>query len=292
MLILAVLVALAAAGCRIPGYYEGPVSQALATSRQFTQRGVTALERGQKTDAEQWLAKAVKACPGDPEARRNYAEALWERDKRKEAMAQLKEASRLAGDDASLRVRLAEMYLVMGDLNMAAQNADQAISLDPKHGDAWAIRGRVRHAAGDLNGALADCQRALGYVSDDRKMMNEVAELYLQLRQPQAALQAAQNLAESYSPGEEPQRVMYLMGVACLAAGRSEDAVENLSIAATRDTPTVEILYQLAEAEIAAGRPTRAADAAQEALRLEPNHQPSRDLLGRIDLAQRTPTTR
>lgn len=291
ILILAALALAPASGCRIPGYYEGPISASLATSRQCTQRGVSAMERGHKQDAEQWLAKAVKACPADPEARRNYAEALWQADKRKEALAQLKEAARLAGEDASLRVRLADMYLATGDLNSAAQNADQAIALDAKHAAAWAMRGRVRRAAGDLPGALADCQRALGFAPDDRKVMNEAAELYLQLGQPLAALQISQNLAETYSPGEEPQRVLYLMGVACLAAGRSDDAIENLTLAAARDTPSAEILYRLAEAEFNADHPARAADAAQEALRLEPNHAASRELLGRIDLAQQ-PTLR
>lgn len=290
-LVLASLMGVALAGCRIPGY-EGPVSQSLATSRQYSIRGVAALERGQRQDAEQWLSKAVKACPADPEARRNFAEALWQRDAKKEAVAQLKESLRLSGEDATLRVRLAEMYLVMGQTDLAMQNADLAISANTKLASAWAIRGQVRRVVGDFPQAMADSQRALGYAPEDRRILADVAELYLALGQPQAALQTAQNLAESYSPGEEPQRVMHLLGLACLAAGRHEDAIENLTAAANREKPNVEILYRLAEAEVLAGHPARAADAAQEALRLEPTHAASRELLGRIDLAQQPGTTR
>ena len=55
------------AGCRLPGV-EGPVSKSLATSRQYSQQGVAAIEAGRWAEAQELLAKAVKCCPADPEA--------------------------------------------------------------------------------------------------------------------------------------------------------------------------------------------------------------------------------
>ncbi|HYW78036.1 MAG TPA: tetratricopeptide repeat protein, partial [Thermoguttaceae bacterium] len=89
-------------GCRMPGS-EGPVSKSLATCRQLSRQGISAAEQGKCDDAERLLAKAVKSCPIDPEARRHYAETLWQRGAQLEAIAQLEEATRLAGDDAMLR---------------------------------------------------------------------------------------------------------------------------------------------------------------------------------------------
>jgi predicted TPR repeat methyltransferase len=53
------------------------------------------------------------------------------------------------------------------------------------------------------------------------------------------------------------------------------------------DKPS-EILFRLGEAELLAGRTDNAASAVQQALSIDPQHQPSRDLLNRIDLARRS----
>ena len=246
---LLALLIVSAAGCRIPGL-GGPVSDSLANSRQFSQQGVAALERGQQADAERLLAKAVETCPTNCEARRDYAEALWQRGARADALTQLAEACRLTPEDAALRVRQAEMYLAMGQLGMARGSADQAIALNPKLPAAWAIRARVLRAAGDLRQALADCHRALDYGPFDQHVLLDVAELYRQMNQPQRALETLQNLADTYTtPAEEPQQVLYLMGLAYVALHRYDDGVQSLAAAAARERPTPEILYQLAQAQ-------------------------------------------
>lgn len=280
-----IVLALLSAGCRLPGQ-QGPVPQSLTDCRRLSQQGVTALERGEQPKAETLLAKAVAACPVDAEARRHYAESLWRRGAREDAIAQLQEAGRLAGYDASLWARLAEMRLASGQRELARQDAEQALKLDPKLPIAWAIRGGVMRAAGQPREALADYLRALSYAPNDRTMLREVAELHRQLNEPQRALQTLQTLADTYSPGEEPAEVLYLMGTAYVALGRYEDAVESLSAAAAGGSPSPETLCSLGQAELLAGRPAEAAEAARRALALQPQHQPSRDLLQRVELAQ------
>ena len=280
------LLSLLLLGCRLPGG-EGPVSRSLATCRQFSQQGIAAAERGQHQQAEGLLEKAVEACPIDPEARRYYAETLWHRGARHEAIAQLEEAGRLANEDAMLRVRLAEMYLAIGQMGRARRTVEQALDLNPKLSAAWAIRGRVKRVGGQPGQALADYQRSLGYAPDDQHLLLEIAELYRELNQPQRALATLHNLADTYSPGEEPQQVLYLTGLAYVALGRYEDGVESISAALVREEPTPELFYSLGEAELLAGRPVEAAAAARHALTLQPGHQPSRELLGRLELARR-----
>jgi len=283
--VLAVLLsALLLPGCRLPGG-EGPVSKSLAESRQLAQQGIAAAERGQPQQAESLLADAVKACPVDPEARRHYAEVLWSRGATREAIAQMEEVTQLASEDAMLRVRLAEMYLAAGQMGLARQRAEQALDLNPKLPGAWAIRGRVMQAAGDQQQALADYHRSLACGPDDRQVLLDLAELHLQWNRPQRALAVLHRLGDTYSPGEEPQRVLYLTGLAYQALGRYEDSAENLSAAASRGDQTPEIFYRLGEAELLAGHPTEAAAAARRALELQPQHAPSRNLMERIQLA-------
>jgi tetratricopeptide (TPR) repeat protein len=198
----------------------------------------------------------------------------------------LEEACRLAPDDAVIRVRLAEMHLALGQTDLARDNAETAIHLSPKLAAAWAARGRVMRAAGNLRQALADFHRALGYAPYDRQLLLEVAELYRQMNQPERALETLQSLADSYTPAEVPQQVLYLSGLAYLALGRYDDGAESFAAAANRDRPTAEIIYRLAESQWLAGRPGEAAAAARQALAMEPRHQPSLDLLRRIQLAQ------
>ena len=114
-----------------------------------------------------------------------------------------------------------------------------------------------------------------------------MAELYRALNQPQRALQTLQSLAETYSPGEEPADCLYLTGLAYVAARRTDDGIESFSAALSRGTPTAELYCQLGQAQLLAGHPTEAAGAARQALTLDATHRASRDLLDRIELAQR-----
>ena len=279
------LLALLPSGCRLPGR-EGPVPQSLVDCRRLSQQGVAAMEQGKQPTAETLLSKAVAACPVDAEARRHYGESLWRRGAKQEAIAQLEEASRLVADDASLHTRLAEMHLANDQPELARQDADLAVNLDPKLASAWAIRGGVRRTTGQPNEALADYLRALGYAPNNRDILLAVAELHRELNRPERALQTLQTLSDTYSPGEEPAQVHHLEGLAYVALGRYGDGAESLSTAVARGNATPEMLCQLGEAQLLAGRPFEASDTARQALALQPQHQLARELLGRIELAQ------
>lgn len=269
--LIALLAIFAVPGCQLPSR-DGPVSKSLATCRQLSQQGISAAERGQTKKATELLSKAVEACPIDPEARQNYAESLWQAGTRREAIAQLEEATRLASEDAMLRVRLAQMHLAAGDLVRARRSAEQAIDLNPKLADAWAIRGRIMRADGQLRQSLADYLRALGYAPSDQQLLLETAGLYQQLNQPQRALATLYSLADTYSPGEEPPELLRSIGLVCMALQRREEGAK--------------VFYRLAESEQTAGRPAEAEMAARQALALDPQHQASRELLGRLEMAR------
>ena len=211
---------------------------------------------------------------------------LWQQGAQQKAIAQLEEACRLKADDATAHVRLAEMYLAIGRTDASRQSVETALSLNLRLASAWAVRGRLMRAAGDLRQALDDQQRALGYAPGDRQVLAEIAAIYWQFRQPQRTLESLQSLAETYAPDEPPPHLCYSLGLAYEAVGRFDNAVQRLAIAA-RDRPTPELLYRLGEAQWLAGWTSAAKNTLQRALAMAPQHGPSRDLLDRIDLASR-----
>jgi tetratricopeptide (TPR) repeat protein len=229
----------------------------------------------------------VKTCPVDAEARRQYAEALWHRGAAAEAFNQLEEAIKLAADDATLQVRAGEMALAMQRPELAMQFAEQALDLDPKLPSAWALRGRITENTPASRQSLADFHRALEHKHDDPQVLLNTAELYRRMGQPQQALMTLQTLLETYTPGEEPQQVVYLQGLAYAALNRHEDAVDSFALAAQRGPPSAEILSQLAGEQLACRRTGDAQRTVQQALALEPTHRASLALRERMEVAMR-----
>lgn len=270
-------------GCRMVGA-DGPVPRALATSRQLSLQGVAAMEREDWPEAERILAQAIRACPADVDARRYYAQVLWQRGLREKAVIQVEEANRLGKEDPALYVLVAQMRLAMGQEQLARQSADRAIDLDPNLAEAWKVRAKIAQQKGQCEQALADYHRALGLAPEDREVKLAIAELYRRLNQPRRALAVLHSLTDSYSPGEEPAQVFRLEGMAYMALGRYEEAADSFS-AAARAGGTAEDWYCLAEAQWRAGRFGGAAAAAQEALAIDPYHPASRELLDRLRVA-------
>ncbi len=286
LLLVGVLGAIPACGCRLPGI-GNPVPDSVAAARRYWQQGVAAMEQGEWAEAEALLAEAVKTNPGDVEARRHLATALRRRGAWAEAREHLDEALRLAPDDATLRATLAEVLLELDLTELARQEAEYALDLDPRMAAGWAARGKVMWAIGDLRQALADFQRGLGSAPNDRELLSAVASLYHEMNQPQRALAVLHQLLDTYLPDEQPAELLYEEGVAYHTLGRHEEALASFHLAAQRGEGSVKLFFHMAEAELFAGRYEDAARAAREALARDPAHRPSQDLLDRLELADR-----
>jgi tetratricopeptide (TPR) repeat protein len=244
------------------------------------------MERGDWKSAETLFGQAVESCPVDIDARKNYAEALWHSGDNQKAITQLNEAVKLQDDNDAILVRAGEMCLASGEIEQAKQDAIRALDVNPTSASAWALRGRLMQQTGQPRQALADFYRALSYAPDNRDLLLNIAETYRVLGEPQRALVNLQTLADSYPPGEEPQQVLYLEGLALSALNRPADAIERLMVARERAQATPEILVALAEAELKLGQENEARQNVQQALAIAPSHAPSRALLERLQVAR------
>lgn len=283
-LVLGGTILLGLSGCASLGH-RGPVPEEVAACRELSRQGAAAIEMGQWDEAESLLRRAVDASPTDSTPRRYLAEALWHRGATDEALLQMEAAVRMDGSDASLVVRAGEMLLATGQTKQALHRAQQAIALDPKLSTAWALRGRVYWQLNQPDQALADLQRALQYAPDRSDVLLDVAAMYRQKGEAARALTTLHHLLDTYSPGEEPQMALVLEGLTLLDMGRQEQAAESLLAASQRGPADAEILYHLAQAQLACGQQTAAAASAQKALAVDASHAGSRQLL--LELARR-----
>jgi tetratricopeptide (TPR) repeat protein len=246
------------------------------------------MERGQTDEARQLLEKAVETSPGDIDARRQLAEALWQANERQEAAVHMQAAVRLDPRHAPTVVRSGEMLLGLGATERALARAEEAIVLDATLPTAWALRGRIYRQRGERDRALADMQQALRYAPNAADVLEETAELQYQLGRPQRCLATLQHRLEATPAAEQPRNALWLAGLAYGAVDRQEEAVASLYAASLQGDPHPELLYHLACAQSAAGRPGEAAATVRQALAADGRHEASRALLARLEGARAT----
>lgn len=213
----------AACGCRLMPR-GGPVAPEVADARRLCNEGLSAADRDDLGRAETLLERAVKSCPADVEARRHYADVLWRRGQRTEAIGQVTAALDLAPADAGLCEEAGRMYLELGLLNDAERLAGEAVRLAPRSAAAWRLRGEVAMARGQFEPAVADFHRALAISPTDEAVLADAARAYLALGRPRRVLATLAILAEDRGAAGLPGDLLALEARAHEALGRDVEA--------------------------------------------------------------------
>lgn len=269
-LLSGLLLASVASGCRTccPRSLEKNVVDA----RQASLSGLDAMQQGRWNEAEQIFATAVKASPVDERARGCYAETLWQRGACREAVSQMREAVKLSGSDPHRLVQLGEMYLALGQVNEAAQCAEEATSRNCRVGSAWALKGDVCVARRHYDDALASYHRSIAYNAHQPRIQLAISQIYLNQERPQRALSTLETLAEQFPPGEIPGDVYATQGICLAAMNRPHDAVEMLKSAVEKGPANADWFAALASAQQATGDGRAALASVNQALAQQPNH--------------------
>jgi tetratricopeptide (TPR) repeat protein len=272
------LVAVAAlSGCRALGCRKVS-DESINEARQLSLQARDAQQKGRWERAEEFYAAAVARCPTDERARCGYAESLWQRDARLDAVAHMEEGVRLSGDDPERVVQLGKMYLERGELLRAAVQAEKAISANRQLASAWALRGDVQRAEGSRTAALVSYHRALCYQPQFPEVQLALADVHSQDGKPQRALATIQALAQHYPAGQIPYDISYRQGLALRSLARYRESAECLAAAARQPNPSVELLCDLARSQALAGDKVGASQTVTAALRQRPDHAPALNL--------------
>jgi tetratricopeptide (TPR) repeat protein len=221
----------------------------------------------------------------DERMRSQYAETLWNLNAKEQAIEHMEFAVRLSGGNPNLLVRLGDMYLEQGQLELAYEQADQAILANRQLACAWALRGDVLRKQGNVDGSLAAYHRALSITRHFPRVQFAIAEAYNQQARYNRALATLRKLADGYPPGDAPAKVHYLQGMAQRELGRYDDAIASFTTA-QRAQPSAETCYQLAATRLMKGDAANARVSINDALALRPDHGPSLALLSQIESSQ------
>ena len=270
-------------GCKS---FARPEDQDIVQSRQLSLSGMDAMHRGEWEEAEQKFTHAIKKSETNQRARCCYAEALWRRGATKEAILQMQEAVRLSGGDPTLRVRVGEMHLAQHELDAAASQATEAIHQNPRLASSWALRGDVLAQRNQPEAALASYHRALSYQPHFPRVQLATAHIYRQLKQPERAIVALHALEDAYRPTEVPSKVVEMRGLAYKDLGRYHDASASLARAVDLGASNADVMYQLGEAQMLAGRTHDARLTLLQVVRQNPQHAASHELLSRLELGR------
>jgi tetratricopeptide (TPR) repeat protein len=250
--LVVILAAGLGAGCRLV-QRRGPVPPELADARRLCNEGLSAVDRNDLVRAEGLLDRAVKSCPLVIDARRHYAEVLWKRGQRMEAVGQIAEALKLSPGDVGLSIDGGRMYMELGLLEDADRLARDAVRMAPRSADAWRLRGQVAMARGQAEQALGDFHLALALAPEDRETLRDTAEAYRRLGRPQRALATLAILGEQYGPSQTPADVLLLEGMAQEALGRTTDALDSYRRAVAKGNAPPEAAARLAALEQGGG---------------------------------------
>lgn len=240
-----------------------PLSPTVFRSSQLSRMGNAAMEQGDWEEAEKRLDEAVKLNKKDTELRRHYAEALWIRGKRDEALEQLNEAIRRGGsDNALLNIALAEKYLILDNPQSAHRFADKAVSLAPREYRGWALRGKANWLLAEMESrknpaapivseqlynAKNDYYRALSLSPDNRDLLPELAAIQMRCRQPEHALATWQHLERFFPKDSVPADLLRGKAESYVALGQINEALNCLHQARRIEPESPEIERRLQE---------------------------------------------
>jgi tetratricopeptide (TPR) repeat protein len=264
------LMSICFAGCR--SICPRSMEKNVVDARQASLQGLDAMQQGKWDEAETIFASAVKCSPADERARGCYAETLWRRGACEQAITHMQEAVQLSQADPQRLVQLGEMHLSLGQLPEAAKCAEAATNKNCRLSTAWALRGDVHVARGQLDEALTAYHRSLVYNDHQPRVQLAMSHIYQQQARPQRALSTLETLAEQYPPGEIPANVFAAQGICLKQLDRPHDAVQMLAQAVRSGTPATEWLIHLAEAQMQAGDMSAALVSTQLAQDQDPNY--------------------
>ncbi len=274
-------------GCaNIPFYNK---SSKAAQGLQVGREGITAYEHKELETAETKLQEAISINENDIDARRYYAETLWELGKQQEALDILEAAvkkNETQDQKVILNQSLGEKLLVLERPKEALVCAERIILLQPQKHEGWVIRANAQWQLGRKEKALADYQRALTCSPDDRDILWQLAHLEDNMDKPDRALATWQHLARAYPIGAVPPDIFYGIANSCYRLKRLQDATDHLESAIKLQPKQKEFYQLLSKVNFERGNIQQALTAASRAVECAPNDPYSRDLYLQIEKVQ------
>ena len=253
-----------------------------ADASRLMQGGTDALHDGRLGQAESLLSRAAQTRPRDPRIRENLAHALAGQGKLEQAIENMSRAVEKSHGDPLLNVQLGQLYLQAGRTVPASRQAAIALEQNRKLPEAWVLKAETELARNNLETALADFQRALGYSGNLIDSQMKVAMIQRKLGKPMRALSTLENLLQQYPNDKQPEPAVLLASNVLLDLQQHEQAIEILTAATNRRNATSESFVQLSRIQLAAGQQSQARLTVAKASSKYPDQSELQDLLAQM----------
>ena len=244
----------------------------------YNNLGAIRTQQGHPEDAIAYYEQAVKAQPADPNAQSTLGQALLDQGRLDEALPHFAKAAELAPDAAVPCNNFARALLMKGQVDTAIKLLRQALEIQPDYRDAHFNLGEALARKGQLDEAMWHFQKVVEMDPRTGEAHRNLAIVLFRLRHPAEAI-AEFEKALSLDPDNIESCNSFAFALATCPEPAYRNAARAVELALKADrlakgkNPTV--LATLAIAYADAGRASDSAQAAQRALDLAAQTNPS-----------------
>lgn len=268
-------------GCRL--FSPRVTLETLTTAAEIERRGDQLYKSGQYKAAADRFEEAAAMVTSDQLVRRKLADTYWAENRYNAAIAAMRTAIKLANPvfDREIRqewfVRLAEMYLDVGNVDRALHWVDRAIEENPQMLPARIVRGSIFARVQSYNAALEDYHYALSLMAEESsaervRVEIEVARIYSQQQRPHRVLAMTSAIDPRTLQPTQAIDVHLIRAMALRDRQRFADAVRELQQILVLDANHAQAHFVLASTYWQQGDIVRTQSSLAEVFRLNPNH--------------------
>jgi tetratricopeptide (TPR) repeat protein len=249
-------------GCQTLHPFRTSVHQKTSVLREWTHSGLDAMQNGKLAQARSLFNRAANQSPQDVIARVNLARADARLGNLHEATEHMRSAIELDPAESDLHVELGELCFQASQPAEATACVARALEISPRSAKAWGLKGKLSHAAGNLQQALSEYQRSLSYSSthgihDDETQML-MAQVYQQLGKPTRSLSTVEQLLSRYPRDRQPENALLAKGKTLMQLDQLGPAMDVLAVACERPDASLESHLRLGEAQLLSGHRAQA----------------------------------
>jgi tetratricopeptide (TPR) repeat protein len=245
-----------------------------ALSLQLYRAGTTLANRNQRDQAEALLLKAIAIDPTYANAYHALGGFYWGPD-RARSLEMYKAALAAGGLEPFFeRFATGRVAFIEGRMEDAAIALEEAVALQPDHGDAVVLLGTALSRLGRLEEAISLLEDAVQRSPRAFWPLVELGRIYIDLGDYDQAIETLNTAASRRADMAQP---FELLAIAYQSTGQLEQAINAWQQAVTVTPKNALLHVQLGDALAEAGRPEEAIAAYRAALAINPGNGQARD---------------
>jgi len=208
---------------------------------KFYQNGITHYEAGELAKANVELRNAIQLNPDNADAYYHLALVNEQQKKWKQMFSNLAWSIKLKPDNYMAYVKIAQLYLLSGELTDARENLEKALELNQQDIAIYNVRAAIRYKDEDIEGAQSDIDIVL---AEQPKHENALSLKAVILNSTGKQSQAISLLANALQDTPD-SLILHMLRLKLLSESQQHDAIKKGYAEVIRQFPEMdELFYQ------------------------------------------------